>query len=268
MAAGVGGQVGPLVPIAGVNGSHVCPSTIGGVNVLFYTSFTGGIAWRTHDLPNGTLTGPVNSVTPNPTGSNMHSPFPMVGADGDVEALISCEANAQPGGSEWQWQGDLDATTAPITMKPSPTAFENNGCEAGGRIYMPRSINNVYEVVEFDVVGLLGDSVKASGGTVDLTAFSPSKTSGLADVTIFVQGHAFLDTPMVIAGIENALGLDAGPGLLVIGIAVHTNATGRATLTLPTPPLAPGTIPVQGVTLLGGSTTAHFTSTAVIAIVP
>jgi hypothetical protein len=268
MAMGVGGKLSSSIRLiggVGNDGTHVLASQIGGANVLFYTTLSGGIAWRTHDVVNAMLTGQIFQVTPHTSTTLMHSPFPMLGADGDAEALLACEANpTTPGGSEWHWQGDLDPSTAPIVQQPTANAYENNGCEAGGRIYMPRFVTD-YQVLEFDVVGLLGDSVKTTGGSCELTAFAPTKTSGTPDVTIFIHSPAFLATPQVIPGIANAFGLDPAPGLLVLGAAAHSNATGRAVLTLPMPPLGVGTIPVQGLTVLG-SGAAHFTSTAVITI--
>jgi hypothetical protein len=132
---------------------------------------------------------------------------------------------------------------------------------------MPQLTGTTYTLREFDVVGMLGDSVGASGGTVDLTAFTPSRPAGTPDATIFVLGVSFLAAPVAIPGTGNAFGLDPAPGVVVLGGALHSNATGRGVFSFQMPPLGPGTIPVQGFTILGAGP-YHLTSTAVITITP
>jgi hypothetical protein len=98
---GPGGQVGPLVRIAGVDGTHPVASTIGGAPVLFSVSLGGGIVWRQHDVANATLVGPTYQVTPHHQGgAYVHSPFPVTGAGREAQALIACGA-PRAGESEW-----------------------------------------------------------------------------------------------------------------------------------------------------------------------
>jgi hypothetical protein len=268
--ATAGGVLTGATAIPGIGATYVdpCPGTIGGTRVLFYDNPAGGLAYRTHDVTMSMLTGTAVLVTGTPTGGNIaHSPWPMVGGDGDVEGLIGAQADSTFSFSDWNWQGDLNPTTAPITQQATAADFENNGCEAGGRVYMPQNSSAGYRVLESNVVGLLGDSVKTTGGTLDLTAFSPTKSVGTPDITVMAIGVSFLATPLTIPGIGNTFGLDAAAGIVILGFATHSNTTGRGTLTFPTPPLAAGTIPVQGVTVIGGGA-AHLTSTTVISIVP
>jgi hypothetical protein len=264
-----GGVLGAAVAVTGAGTVYVdpCPSRIGGSNVLFFATPAGGIAWRVHDVPNATLTGATNLVTTPPGGGAIaHSPWPMVGGDGDAEGLIACETDSTAfTESDWNWQGDRDAATSRIVQQPTLDLWENNGCEAFGRVYMPQS-TATHKMLEFDVVGLLGDSVPAAGGTLDLTAFAPAKTTGTPDLTIFVIGASYLPAPLLVPGIGNALGIQVTP-LLVLGLAPHDTASGRGVWSTPTPPLAVGVIPVQAVTFVGGGA-PHFTSTAAITIVP
>jgi hypothetical protein len=264
----VGGQLLNLRPVpAGAAFVDPCPSVVLGQPVLFFNNPAGGLAYRRHDVANAALVGPTVPVTQTPGGGNVsHSSWPMTGGDGEAAALIACEANSAFSASDWNWQGDLDPATPPIPQQPTPAPFENNGCEAGGRVYMPRSTSGVYQVMEVNVVGLLGDVVPASGGTADLVAFTPIKTGpSQPDVSIFILSTQF-GPPLSVPGFQNLFGLDP-LALVVLTVVGHDPNTGRAHLAIPVPPLAPGSIPFQVLTLVNfPSGPFHFTSTISVGI--
>jgi hypothetical protein len=186
----------------------------------------------------------------------------VYGGDGEVAGLLACESDSTASQSDFHWHGDLDQGTPSVIAQPSP-GYRSNGCEAGGRVYMPRLNGRVYQVQEFEVVGLLGDSVRSAGGSAEVTAFSPIKpTTALPDLTVVFLSSNFI-APLPIPGLNNVLGLHPGV-LLLLGTIVHDQASGRGTLVIPSPTLPMNiTLPVQGVTLLSfGTGPFHLTSTA------
>jgi hypothetical protein len=177
------------------------------------------------------------------------------GVDGEAQALLAATANAGRTQSDWNWQGDLDPDTLEIVQQPSGTGFENNGCEAGGRVYVCQSLSGSYRVLEHDVVGALGDTVPPSGGPAVVTAFAPIQSAtALPDVTVVLNGLGFLAAPLAIPGVINPLGVN--PNVMTsLGIIIHDNLTGRGSLSLPMPALPVGTVfTLQAVTLMASGT--------------
>lgn len=130
-------------------------------------------------------------------------------------------------------------------------------------------IQGPFQIIEFDVVGLLGDTVKSAGGTVDITAIAPSKpATATQDVTIVYAGSTYLNPPIVTTGVFNLLGIGPVNNLIFIGLILHANLNGRGVLSFPTTALPVQTIPIQGLTVIGGSiTNIHWTSTAAVEVV-
>jgi hypothetical protein len=269
-AAAPGGVLGAPTPISGIGVNFVdpCPSLIGGARVLFFIDPGGKLTWRAHDVATSSLSGPASVVCVPAGGNQNHSPWPLRGADGDAEALLGCEADSSFTASDWNWQGDLDAATPALVQFPTAVPFESNGCEAGGRIYMPQ-FTTVFVVHEYDVVALLGDTVPGSGGRADVTAIAPTRlASPVPDATIVLMGTSFATTPVPVPLTLNLFGLSPTGGFLVLGIGVHDPATGRATVSLQTPQLPPMQIPLQAMTILAALPAGpfHLSNTATITV--
>jgi hypothetical protein len=265
-AATVGGLLGAATPITGVTGTYVDPSTAlrGGAPMLVYDAGQ-NLAMQAHDVAGSRVVGPTFVVATETTGQP-HSPFALHGADGEAQALVGA-LFLGGGNSDWTWSADLDPTTKMLVQR-RVTNFENNGCEAGGRVYIAESLSAGYQVQEHDVSGLLGDTVSMAGGRVDLTAFSPTKTAGAPDVTTFLAGFQFAGTPVPVPLFGNDLGLDLALPIVVLGSGPHDNQTGRVALTLTAPPMPAATIPLQALTFDPGSGRAWLTNTAALRIVP
>jgi hypothetical protein len=246
--------------VSGIPGGvDPCPAEVGGRRVLFYNdATTSGLSYRHHDVANATvLASPpaVSVAVPSVGGHVVHSSWPILGGDGEPAAMLACEFGfAAPATSQWAWLGDLNAATAPIFHGAPVAAWQNNGCLAGGRIYMPTA--NALGVQEYNVLGMTGDRVptSSSGGKVELMAFSPIKTSGsIPDTTAFFAAAAYsgpLDlTPFGFPG--QLWGLDL-TSMLMLGFITHSNDTGQATFAFPVPfGLPPGIVlPCQGLTLM------------------
>jgi hypothetical protein len=262
--ATVGGTLGTPTLITGTTGTYIDPSTAvrGGAPMLVFDAGQ-NIAMQAHDVAGSRLVGP-QIVVATETAGQPHSPFALHGADGEPQALVGA-LYLGAGNSDWTWSADLDGATKMLVQR-RVTNFENNGCEAGGRVYIAESIAAGYQVQEHDVAGLLGDTVTTSGGRVDLTAFSPTKASGVPDLTSFLASFAFAATPVPVPMFGNDLGLDLAAPIVVLGSAAHDNLTGRAALTLTAPPLPPVTIPLQALTLDPGAGRAWLTNTAALRV--
>jgi hypothetical protein len=244
--------LGPVVTVAGVAGGvDPCPSVISGEPVLFFNTGT-GISYRKHNVQAATLTGTAVVVSqPSVTGGVCHSPWPILGADGEASALLSCQVVS--GNSHWNWQGDLNPATPLIVHGGAATVFQNNGCEAGGRVYMPQQVGANYTVQEWNVVGATGDRTfgTTTGGSADLLAFTPIKSvTAPADFTLFIASIGYLPTPLVVPGINNAFGLDLSV-LILFPIIAHDPNSGRASYSILIPPaLGPLTLTIQGLSIL------------------
>lgn len=246
-----------------VGGVDPNPGEIGGQRVLFFNdASTGGISYRRHDLDNRTiLASPATvSVTLPSTGSRTsHSCWPIQGGDGDTAALIACEFGfAGPATSRWNFQGDLKPNTAPIFHGGATNAYEFNGCEAGGRVYMPADNGTTVTVYEWDVVFMTADRAHttASGGSIELMAISGIKPAAVApDITVFMASAFFLPFPLDLTplGLPGQYwGLDLSI-LINLGAVPHSNASGKAFYSFPVPSGVPANLvlPIQGLTLRG-----------------
>ena len=256
------GALGNLRPVAGIAGGiDPCPADIGGRRVLFYNDATNnGLSYRRHDVANATLLASpaaVNVALPSVVGNISHSSWPILGGDGEVAALLACEIGfAAPSTSRWGWMGDLTPSTAQVVHGGGTNSYENNGCLAGGRVYM--ATGGTLGVVQYDVLGMMGDRVPSStsGGKVELMAFSPIKGAGATpDLTAFFAAAAYVPVPLdlTIFGFPGQFwGLDL-TSMLFLSFVPHDNITGRAVYAFPLPlGLPPGlTLPVQGLTLMG-----------------
>jgi len=252
---GTCGTLTNLRPVAGIGGVvDPCPAEIGGYRVLFFNDAASGISYRRHDVTAAQLLAspPAVSVSqPSVAGRVCHSAWPIPGGDGEVTAMLGCELSGSV--SIWNWQGDLKPGTGFIPHGRT-TTFQNNGCEAGGRVYMAESTGATYAVVEYDVVLLTGDRAmaSASGGSAEVMVGTPIKPqNAIPDITALLAAVAYLPTPLDLTpfNIRNGLGIDLAT-MIYLGVVAHNNNTGRAVYKIPIPIGLPlGLIlPLQGFT--------------------
>jgi hypothetical protein len=248
--------------VNGVVGLDAVPRRLNGNDVLFY-SRSPDIAWRIHDVANSQSGGAANvCASPSVAGRTLGSAWPLVGADGNVQGMMAVETDPVAVAADWNWSGDLDPATPHVVGQVSPGFIEFSGCEAGGRIYMPRLQNFQYETVEYDVIGMLGDYVPVTGGRADLTAFAPIKAAAAPpDLTVIVNGFGFI-APLPVLGINNLLGVN--PNIItVLDVILHDNATGRGSVNFSMPTLPAGTVfTLQSLTLMDlGAGPVHLSNT-------
>jgi hypothetical protein len=201
-------------------------------------------------------------VVSRPRGSShAHSPFPIHGVDGDVEGLLVCE-HITGSTSHWQWAGDLDPATPPIPMFTS-TAWDNNGCLAGGRIYMVRSLTGQTTVIEYDVAALLGDDALCAGDYGEITVIGPTRPQGsFPDVCYVFAALSYTPAPVPLPPpVVGALGL--GAPLFTLGSCEIDPATGLGAVPFLMPSVAQGAVALQGLTInLSTGSAFALTSTA------
>jgi len=237
------------------------PARIDGKPVLFFNAADRTVGWQAHDVAGALLTGAYTPVA-RPRGTGYcHSPTPIAGFDGDVEALLVCE-NVASGVSHWQWAGDLDPNTPPLPQQTTTNSWDNNGCLAGGRIYMVRSAGTQNAVMEYDVIAALGDAVPCSGDQVEVTVLGPIRPDNVPpDRSLVFASISFLPVPVVVPGIGGALGLDPTT-FLHFGSVQHDPRTGAAVLPVVLPVPAAGQLAVQALTMQGVENDMVLSSTA------
>jgi hypothetical protein len=96
-----------------------------------------------------------------------HSPTPIVGGDGNLQALVFC-ANAPSGDSDTYWISAVDATGKVFLIDDSP-GWSNNGGVIGGRVFQANAVS-IYHAFEFECAYLSGDDERASRGNASRTA--------------------------------------------------------------------------------------------------
>lgn len=261
------GTLGAPVPLGNGPGPNwaldPCPGRIAGRPVLFFNRGN-NVAWQAHDPAAATLTGlPTDVCIPFVSGGYCHSPWPVAGVDGDAEALLVCRRLAS-GLSQWLWAGDLKAATPALPQDPTATSWDNNGCLAGGRIYMVRSTGSSQNLVmEYDVAVTLGDQVLCQGDYAETTVLAPPRPGAvIPDFSFVFAGFQYLPTPVSYPGFAGMLGL--GGTLVHIGTADHDPDTGIAMVPFLMPLVATGSLGVQAITFSPTTAIAAIGSTAAL----
>ncbi|MBK8095968.1 MAG: hypothetical protein IPK26_02615 [Planctomycetes bacterium] len=251
-------QNGPA-PTQGLDPS---PGRIDGRSVLFFNRGS-HVAWQEHDLAGAALVGPITDVAvPSVPGGNCHSAWPVAGVDGESEALLVCQGTPT-NISHWLWAGDLRAITPALPQDVTTNRWDNNGCLAGGRIYMVRSSTSTNAVMEYDVAITLGDVVLCQGDYAETTVLAPPRPGAAApDISFVFAGFQYLPAPVSYPGIAGALGL--GGSLIHMGTAEHEPGTGIAMVPFLMPMALGGSFGVQALTISPTANLMALGSTAAI----
>ena len=173
--ASVGNAFGAPTKITGLGtDAQAALGPVGGQMMVFFTDGT-NIQMQAIDLGTASLTGSASTVsTPVQSGAACISPFPIMGADGDVEGLFLSEevtAKSSPtaydGDADPTWAGDLDPSTPNVTMIQR-TDYQCCGGVASGHFSFSHQINPPgNHAMHFEVAVLTGD-VATTGGTANI----------------------------------------------------------------------------------------------------
>lgn len=194
------------------------------------------------------------------TSGSIHSPTPVNGPDGDIEALYCAEST----GTDMYFKPNLDPTDKTILLVDN-TTWSNNGGIAGASFLYVRS----GAVRDIEAAYLTGD-VEAPGGTVDLGSAAPS-SKGKALTIIFLSDSVI--APLTLKAPFNVGALGINPNVFIQLGAISQNGPneyGSMSFKLPSDPTLKGkSAPVQGLSFDVDSTFPYtwvWTNTASIVI--
>jgi len=236
--AAVGTQFNAPVTVSGFGSlTDVYPNLgqVGGQWKCFYSDGT-SIVMQDIDLAGATLTGSpqvvANAIQP---GAVPISPTPVIGPDGDVEALWMSEVvvpRTSPfiGDADPCWHNDLDPTT-PGVIQIQRTDYQCCGSLAGGYVNFSHDINPSWHVMHGEGAWMTGDSTPI-GGTADIMTAAIHKNPGspLFSALLFGLGHG----PAV--SIPPFQGKFALSGMSSLSVAFSTTGVeGIATIAFPIP---------------------------------
>ncbi len=265
------------------NELHPYLGTVGGVWKCFYTDGS-NLLMQDIDLNNAMLTGTATAVANAvQMGAQPGSPSPLIGADGDVEALWSCDIvvprSGTLGDSDPTFHSDLRASTPGVVRVQRPD-WQGWGGIAGGWCYFTHDLLDGSEVhtMHSEVSLLLGDD-EVLGGTADLTTYGTNWAAAPGGSGVPMMGAILLGTgglfgPMGGIGVDPSWG--CGPfgasrlhldGFLPLTLPTSTNTLdGMASISFPIPniPALSGvSIPLQALLVDDGPPQKpRFTNTA------
>lgn len=218
---------------------------------------------------------PVLVAAPNPRSGGtrwwVHSPTPVVGADGDVEGLWLAERpEPSTGVSNMYFADDLDPDTPHVLAMQSPTGgWVHNGAIAGGTFLAPETLAARVRMMEAEGAWLVGDveplADVIAGGTRSLDITMGAYFRGALGATAFVAWGTPLATPIRIPGMHGMLGINP---LVFLGRKT-VRPDQRATWSfnnLPNNPALKGTHAIQGWSVQLATNVATLTNTAKIVI--
>ncbi|MAE76921.1 MAG: hypothetical protein CMJ85_08645 [Planctomycetes bacterium] len=205
----------------------------------------------------------VTIAVPSASGRNPHSPCFIKGSNGEVHGLHMAERAAND--SDYYIAGDLHSGTQIqlVTEGNNPTAWLNNGGQAGGTIYYANSGSNTgfYSAIHSVEAGWMGGGQLSMGarsnGLASLLMAVKEQNSG-PNVAIPILGLAGeLPAPIAIPGFTGKLGLNPA-GFLTLTPVVISNADERGEMSLAAFPqikaLAGINLPVQTLFIDPGAT--------------
>ena len=178
----------------------------------------------------------------------LHSPTPVIGADGDVEGLWFAEANLATNNSDMWFADDLDPNTPAVRVFASQAGnpkWKNNGALVGGQfLASDEASGNHRQITEAWGAWLVGDVERVgSPNPIDLTV------GGVPSSPVF----AFLSTSLAsppVPGPPGSFGqIGLGGPVATLGLFVlDTWGRGSLSFATPTNPSLSGTRwPVQAV---------------------
>jgi hypothetical protein len=269
--AAVGTQFGAPVQVTGfaAPGGNYYPALgkVGGQTKCFYSDGT-NIVMRDINLATATLSGTPQVVhQPVKAGAVPISPTPVVGSDGDVEALWLSElitpktpGNPFSGNADPTWANDLDPATAGITQIEN-FDYQCCGGVAGGYLYFSHHILPAQHVMHSEAAVLLGDS-EPVGGTVNLDTAAVNPNSQLLLSVYFLS--VGVAPPLNIFGIGGVLGLNPA-FILQLGPSVTNSPDGTSSLVFQLPnnaALSGNRLALQAVVVNTATSVATLTNTA------
>ena len=255
--AAVGNVFAPPVQVTGfpAPGGSYYPALgmVGSAMQCFYSDGTNAVM-QPINLATAALTGgPAVVSRPARPGRVAISPTPVMGSDGDVEALLLAEVlvpktpgNPFSGSTEMRWANDLDPATPTLLQIPA-NGWQCCGGIAGG--YLNYSVHGprIAFVMHAEVAILLGDNELLGGvANLDTSGVNPTAPNSLS--AVYFVGAA-VAPPVTLPGVGGQLGLNAAV-VFQLGVSSTTspNGTSGFSFRLPTNPALRGQrLPIQAV---------------------
>lgn len=166
---------------------------VGGQWKCFYTDQQ-SVCMQDINLATATLTGsPVIVALPVQPGAVPISPTPVIGADGDAEALWMSEVVVPrtvpfAGDADPVWHNDLDPNTPGVIQVQGPD-YQCCGGLAGGYIYFSHDITPAWHVMHSEGAWMVGDS-EVIGGMADIRTAAIHKSAPNPLISTLLFGAA------------------------------------------------------------------------------
>lgn len=181
-----------------------------------------------------------------------HSPTPILGSDGNLQALVFC-CNDPSGDSDTYWVSAVDGN-AKVFQIDNSVGWSNNGGVIGGRVFQANT-NGIYHSYDFDCGFLTGDDERASRGRPNRTAaidvHVPPDPTGLPwAAALLIDGALIPGGPLpgVFAPlIQGDLAVQWTGIIPPFTMPSPSQLTGRSGILAPIPPSLAGTIYVQAI---------------------
>ena len=270
--AKVGDPFGAPVQVAGFGSlTDVMPALAprGGQMQCFYTD-KARILMQAIDLNIAApkLLGQASVVSlPLQAGAKPLRPTPLLGGDGDAEALFLSEEvtphnGTGTGDADPVWAADLDPATPGLVLIQNPE-WQPGGAPAGGYLYFGHDILPRFHVMHSESAWMVGDD-EPLGGTADLRVVAVNPNRLLASV-VLVAGTT--TAGVKVNDFAGLLGLDLAT-LVVLPPMVHATLDGDQVLSfrVPNDSNLRGTLALQALVVDIRTGAAVFTNTAALTL--
>lgn len=182
-----------------------------------------------------------------------HSPTPVIGGDGDLQALVFC-ANAPSGDSDTYWISAVDGTGKVFRLDDSP-GWTNNGGVIGGRVFQANS-GSPYHSFDFECAFLTGDDERGTRGRPNRSAVIdvhvPPDPQLPWAALLLIDGALIPGGPLVgpfAPVILGDLAVQWSGVIPAISLPSPGSSSGRSGISAPVPANLTGTIYVQAIVL-------------------
>jgi len=245
---------------------------VGGRLRLFYAALLGGqqgiymSELDVSDPMTPKVAGTPELVVRPVAGGAVHSPFPMVGPDGDVEGLMHGETAAGGADSDPYLSNDLDPATPQVRMIDS-AGWMAGGSFAGGYLAAADDANSTpagpwARTTDAEGAWLCGD-VEPLGGTLDVFGGATDLGGGGQVLTFVVVDFTLQAVPIPIPSIHGVYALGVNPLTLLPAMVHDQDGIGTLSLRVPNNTKLRGRrFPIQGLAFQPSTGAATFTNSA------
>jgi hypothetical protein len=237
--AGTTGAFGATQVVNGITGAYVDPNfgRINGQLVIFWASSATTISAGNFDPATGNVTSVRVVARRTGTTGFPHSPTPMNDASGATRGLVFCETS----GLWVTMTPGVDGNTPNYQFLQNGTNWLANGDANGGTITVAQAPSATYgDPLQTGVAALTGCTIPATGGTINLTMYMPSKSSGTPYQGVVLLGTLGTAGITIGGAVVGKLSLSLS-GFMILPPLTLPNVDGAASYNFPVGAFPTGT---------------------------